>query len=387
MSDDPIIHDEPPHPSLLQRKIIHFDMDAYYASIEVRDDPSLAGKPLIVGGSPTSRGVVCTASYEARKFGVRSAMACATAYRLCPEAIFIRPNFDKYTEDSRAIREIFGRYTHLIEPLSLDEAYLDVTHSPMGLRATQIAKKIQDDIIRELNLSGSAGVAPNKLVAKIASDINKPKGITVVMPEQVLKFMGTLPLRKIHGIGPATEKRLEKKGFRNCRDLWPHSIEGLEKELGNLGPWLYLRTRGIDERPVRTHRERKSLGKEDTFATDLIDLEALDKELVILVEKVQRGMKRKDIQGKTITLKVKYSDFTLNTRSHTLPSAVNEAKDLLEVTRELMKLTEAGRKKIRLLGVSVGNLSKVTSHFALGVVDESIADDDDENDEDDLDED
>ncbi len=367
-----------PHPSLLARKIIHFDMDAYYASIEVRDDPSLRGKPLIVGGSPDSRGVVCTASYEARKFGVRSAMACATAYRLCPEAVFIRPNFEKYTENSKAIREIFSRYTSLIEPLSLDEAYLDVTHNELGLRATQIAKRIQDDIISELNLTGSAGVAPNKLVAKIASDVNKPKGITVVMPEQVLPFMGTLALRKIHGIGPATEKRLEQKGFRNCRDLWPFSERQLEAELGNLGSWLYLRTRGIDERPVRVSRERKSLGKEDTFSVDILDLELLDKELVTLVEKVSQAMKRKEILGKTVTLKVKYSDFTLATRSHTLPNPISEVRDILEVARDLMKLTEAGRSKIRLLGVSLGNLSRAEAPFRLGLVPDVVEDDDED---------
>lgn len=377
MSQDLPNSDAPPHPSLLQRKIIHFDMDAYYASIEVRDNPELRGKPLVVGGSPDSRGVVCTASYEARKFGVRSAMACATAYRLCPEAIFIRPNFEKYTESSKVIREIFSRYTSLIEPLSLDEAYLDVTDNALGLRATQIAKRIQDDIIRELDLTGSAGVAPNKLVAKIASDVNKPKGITVVMPEQVLKFMGSLSLRKIHGIGPATEKRLEKRGLHSCRDIWPWTIEALEKELGNLGPWLYNRSRGIDERPVRTSRERKSLGKEDTFSVDILDLGALDTELVKLVEKVARAMQRKEILGKTVTLKVKYADFTINTRSQTLSNPLNEAKTILDVCRELMKLTEAGQRKIRLLGVSLNNLSKATSPFALGAVEEIVEGDDD----------
>ncbi len=368
----------PPHPSLLVRKIIHFDMDAYYASIEVRDNPSLRGKPLVVGGSPDSRGVVCTASYEARKFGIRSAMACSTAYRLCPEAVFVRPNFEKYTENSKAIREIFSRYTSIIEPLSLDEAYLDVSDNNLGLRATQIAKRIQDDIIRELDLTGSAGVAPNKLVAKIASDVNKPKGITVVMPEQVLPFMGTLALRKIHGIGPATEKRLEQKGYRYCRDLWSLSERQLEFELGNLGTWLYLRSRGIDERPVRVSRERKSLGKEDTFSTDILDLELLDKELSSLVEKVSQAMKRKEILGKTVTLKVKYSDFTLATRSQTLANPVCEVRDILEVARELMKLTEAGRTKIRLLGVSLGNLSRVDTAFALGLVQDGVEDDDDD---------
>ena len=365
------------HPSLLTRKIIHFDMDAFYASVEVRDNPDLAGKPLVVGGSPNSRGVVCTASYEARKFGVRSAMACSQAYRLCPEAIFVKPDFERYAAESRKIREIFGRYTSIIEPLSLDEAYLDVTDNPFGLRATQIAKRIQDDILNELNLSGSAGVAPNKLVAKIASDINKPKGVTVVMPEQVLKFMGALPLRKIHGIGPATEKRLQKSGFHYCRDLWSWSAAALERELGNIGPWLYNRTRGIDDRPVRMHRERKSLGKEDTFSVDILDLAQLDKELVTLCLSVEAALKKRGIQGKTIVLKVKYSDFTLLTRSQTIDTATDSIVDILEVTRGLMKVTAAGRKKIRLLGVSLSNLSSTGDSFQLGREETSPLDDDD----------
>ncbi|MBC7658999.1 MAG: DNA polymerase IV [Chitinophagaceae bacterium] len=357
-----------PHPSLLERKIIHFDMDAFYASVEVRDNPSLAGKPLVVGGSPQSRGVVCTASYEARKFGVRSAMACATAYRLCPDAIFVPPNFDRYAAISKEIREIFGRYTAIIEPLSLDEAYLDVTLTTRerGLYATQIAKRIQDDIISELGLSGSAGVAPNKLVAKIASDINKPKGITVVPPEHVLKFMGSLPLRKIHGIGPATEKRLQKRNFHYCRDLWSWSESALEEELGNMGPWLYKRVRGIDERAVAVHRERKSIGKEDTFAVDILELAALDRELVTLCEKLEVSLRKRSLLGKTIVLKVKYSDFTLLTRSQTIGSGTDSASEILEVARGLMRVTEAGRKKVRLLGVSLSNLSSITESFTLG---------------------
>ncbi len=353
------------HPSLLNRKIIHFDMDAFYASVEVRDKPELAGKPLVVGGSPNSRGVVCTASYEARKFGVRSAMACSQAYRLCPEAIFIRPDFERYTAVSKQIRAIFRRYTDCIEPLSLDEAYLDVTGSSLGLYATQIAKKIQDDILHELNLSGSAGVAPNKLVAKIASDINKPKGITVVMPAQVLKFMGSLPLRKIHGIGPATEKRLQKLNFHYCRDLWSWTSEALEEELGNMGPWLYDRVRGIDERAVTVHRERKSLGKEETFASDTLDLSLLDRELASICEDLEQSLGKRSLQGKTIVLKVKYSDFVLLTRSQTIGAPTASARAILEVARGLMRLTEAGRKKIRLLGVSLSGLSPSTEIVSL----------------------
>src|SRR3989338_5154126 len=200
------------HPSLLKRKIIHFDMDAFYAAVEIRDDPRLQGKPIVIGGSPNSRSVVCTASYPARRYGIRSAMSCARAAFLCPEAIFIKPNFEKYKAASVQIREIFSRYTDLIEPLSLDEAYLDVTNNKLGLYAVQIAKRIKSDIVKELNLTGSAGVAPNKLVAKIASDLNKPDGLTIVLPHQVTEFMRNLPLRKINGIGPATEKRLHGAG-------------------------------------------------------------------------------------------------------------------------------------------------------------------------------
>ena len=344
-------------PSLMLRKIIHFDMDAFYAAVEVKDDPSLKGKPLVIGGSPQSRGVVCTASYEARRFGVRSAMACSKAYRLCPQAIFLPPRFDRYKEVSLSIREIFARYAQAIEPLSLDEAYLDVSHSQ--LFATQIARRIQQEIMDEMGLSGSAGVAPNKLIAKIASDVHKPFGITVVVPEKVLAFMEQLPLRRIHGIGPASEKRLTELGLRECRDVWPWSLENLIAELGaNMGEWLYHRSRGLDDRPVEAHRERKSLGREETFAKDLLHMEELEPELEQICQDLSQQLQRRGLSGKTSVLKVKYADFTSVTRSHTLPQAVFDFDILLKLAKELLLLTEAGRSKIRLLGVSVSNFKQ-----------------------------
>lgn len=354
---DKFILEQSVHPSLLQRKIIHFDMDAFYASIEIRDNPNLKGKPVIVGGSPNSRGVVCTASYEARKFGVRSAMACSVAYRLCPQAIFVPTNFEKYRAAAIQIRDIFSNYTDIIEPLSLDEAYLDVTSNNLGLYAIKIAKLIQEEILAKTGLTGSAGIAPNKLLAKITSDINKPHGLTVLLPERVLDFMQTLPLRKIHGIGPATNLRLAEKGFVFCRDIWPFTIDELTEKLGpNMGPWLYKRSRGIDERPVEISRERKSLGKEDTFSKDIDALNILTEKLEIISQEVAASLAKRSIRGKTITLKVKYSDFETITRSQSLPMHTNDAFVIREITKKLLlEKTEAGRRKIRLLGVSVAN--------------------------------
>ncbi len=353
------------HPWLLQRKIIHFDMDAFYASVEVRANPSLKGKPLVVGGSPQSRGVVCTASYEARKFGIKSAMACSQAARLCPEAIFIPPDFAKYKLASQEIHEIFSRYTHIIEPLSLDEAYLDVTDNAAGLYATAIARRIQEAIQHELHLSGSAGIAPNKLVAKIASDFHKPMGVTVVMPEQVTRFMERLPLRRIHGIGPASEKRLKELGLENCADVWQKSRFWLQENLGSMGDWLYERSRGLDDRPVETRRQRKSLGKEETFAVDILERSQLEYEIDLLCEEVALALQKKDLRGKTITLKVKYADFTRCTRSQTLPFYTQDAQAIRNCAGQLLDATEAGQRKIRLLGISVANFGCVNEELVL----------------------
>lgn len=345
-----------PHPSLPKRKIIHFDMDAFYAAIEIRDDPSLRGKPVVVGGPPNSRAVVTTASYEARKFGIHSAMPCSQAARLCPEAIFVRPHFEKYAAVSGQIREIFRKYTPLVEPMSLDEAYLDVTDNPQGLYAAQIARRIQDEIYETLHLTGSAGVAPNKLVAKIASDMHKPKGLTVVPPEQVLSFMGPLPLRKIHGIGPVTEKKLAAVKLHKCSDVWPYRLEELRQKVGNMAEWLYEGVRGIDERPVEATRERKSLGREETFGIDLSDMEKLKAELAIIAKDVAEDLRDCGAKGRTVTLKVRYGDFRRITRSLSLPEPTDDESTIREVCTNLLAKTEVGKKKIRLLGISLSNL-------------------------------
>jgi DNA polymerase-4 len=351
-----------PHPGLLKRKIIHFDMDCFYAAVEVRDNPILAGKPVIVGGSPESRGVVCTASYEARRFGVHSAMPCAHAKRLCPEAIFIKPNFKRYQAASAQIREIFQRFTTQIEPLSLDEAYLDVTDNKQGLYAVKIARLIQNAIIAEVGLTGSAGIAPNKLIAKIASDYRKPKGLTVVTPENVTTFMQHMPLRKISGIGPASEKRLSALGFTHCQDIWPHRLGDLQTQLGKrMGLWLYWRARGIDERAVQVSRIRKSLGKEDTFVKDTNDPYVLEKTMAELAQQISSRLKQQNLQGQTVTLKIKYHNFQQITRSHTLPNPVQQAQDILSASFPLLQKTEAARRKVRLVGITISKLSQTSS--------------------------
>ncbi len=345
------------HPSLLKRKIIHFDMDAFYANIEIRDRPDLKGRPVIVGGSPKSRGVVCTASYEARKFGVKSAMACSHAHRLCPDAIFIRPDFEKYSKISQEIRTIFSRYTDKIEPLSLDEAYLDVTENARGLYAVKVAQLIQHEVFETLQLTGSAGVAPNKMVAKIASDIKKPFGITVIQPQQVKGFMEHLPLRRIHGIGPASEKRLAASGLHSCKDVWAYSLTELSHLVGNQAEWLFNRARGIDDRDLSISRIRKSIGRETTFATDSSDLDVLTDVLVNLSESLERSCARGSYAGKTITLKVKFEDFTQLTRSQTHTQYLFKKDEIFNFAHALLIQNWVG-KKIRLLGISLSSLQK-----------------------------
>lgn len=349
------------HPSLLERKIIHFDMDAFYAAVEIRDNPSLRGKPVIIGGPPNSRAVVCTASYEARKYGIRSAMPCARVVRLCPKAIFIRPNFAKYSAVSMQIRGIFLKYTSLIEPISLDEAYLDVTENEGGLYAVKIARLIQMEIYQSMQLTGSAGVAPNKLLAKIASDLHKPYGLTVVLPENAEAFMGNLTLRKIQGIGPVTEARLREIGLNICRDVWPYSLEELRLKLGNMAEWLYLGSRGIDVSPLRTDWLRKSIGREETFSHDIDDLGILARELALIVTRVAEDLKEENFKGRTVTLKVRYDDFKRITRSHTLPLATDDKEVIGHVAAQLILATDAGRRKIRLLGVALSNLQSCQS--------------------------
>ncbi len=324
----------------------------------MRDDPTLQGKPVIIGGPPNSRAVVCTASYAARRYGVHSAMPCAKAVRLCPQAIFIMPNFAKYYAVSQQIQEIFRKYTPLIEPLSLDEAYLDVTKNSLDLYAVKIALLIQEEIFQKLKLTGSAGVAPNKLLAKIASDMRKPNGITVVLPEGALNFMEKLPLRKIHGIGPVTEKRLAHAGLKSCRDVYPYSLADLEAKIGKMAEWLYSRARGIDEREVEVNWVRKSLGREETFAKDLLAIEELKAELAVIVDSVATRLQNKNLKGKTITLKIRYDDFSRITRSHSLLEPTANSHLILKVVEDLLRETDAGKRKIRLLGVTLSNLAE-----------------------------
>ncbi len=339
---------------VVQRKIIHVDMDAFYASVEQRDNPSLRGKPVVVGGPPNSRSVVCAASYEARKFGVRSAIPCSQAERLCPHAIFVPPRFPAYREVSQQIMEIFRRYTEAVEPLSLDEAYLDVTENFFKIpSATWIATEIREKIRRTTGLTASAGVAPNKFLAKIASDMNKPDGLTVITPSDVETLLQHLPMRKVPGVGKVTEEKLRKVGILTTNDLRNYSEERLNELFGAMGSYYFRIARGIDDREVHPTRERKSVGAEETFPKDILDVQALRNELVELGKKVWR--RRGEHQGRTVTVKVTYSKFEKATRARTLPRAVESEEELIHLAFELLGHTEAGTRPIRLVGVTLSH--------------------------------
>lgn len=327
-------------------------MDAFYASVELRDRPDLRGKPIAVGGSPDGRGVVATASYEARKFGIRSAMASATAIRLCPGLIFIRPDFSKYKAASKKVREIFERFSNLIQPLSLDEAYLDVTGSELfGGSATRIAEEIRRLIREETGLTASAGVAPNKFLAKIASDINKPNGLKVIRPNEIDAFMKTLPIEKIWGVGKVTAKKMKSLGINTCGDLQTYSIAQLTSMFGSWGTTLYDYSRGIDTRPVHEDRERKSLSVEETYRDDLESLEECLEKLPELYEDWNERMVRSGaaprIRG--IQVKFKFNDFQSMTREH-----VFNGYPTLKDFRVLLEEAYGVRSDpIRLLGIGV----------------------------------
>lgn len=332
-------------------------MDAFYASVEMLDDPSLQGKPLIVGGSPQSRGVVCTASYEARTFGVRSAMSCAKAARLCPQGIFVKPRFERYYEISRQIRAIMLRYSQTLEPLSLDEAYLDVTDNALGLYATEIARRIRADIRSELHLSASAGVAPNKMLAKIASDLKKPDGLSVILPEQVATFVKTLPLKRIHGVGQVSAKHLEDQGFRVCGDVTTLSRDEVLNRLGETyGAWIFMRSQGLDDRRVETSRERKSYGHETTFAKDLHGIDDMHATLKALAADLADTLKDEGAKGRSVTLKARYPDFKTVTRALTLHEATDDEALLAGTAFGLLGKTDARSRGVRLLGISVTKL-------------------------------
>jgi DNA polymerase-4 len=334
-------------------------MDAFYASIEQRDNPRLRGKPVIVGGTPDKRGVVAACSYEARKFGIHSAMSSSRAYNLCPEAVFIRPRFDLYRSVSLQIREIFNEYTDLVEPLSLDEAFLDVTVNKKGLAsATLIAKEIKGKIFKKTALTASAGVSFNKFLSKVASDMNKPDGLTVITPEEADAFIDRLPIRKFFGIGKVTEKKMFEMNIKRGADLKKIDRAQLIKLFGKVGAHYYSIVHGEDRRPVNPHRDRKSLGKETTLNEDIDSREQMVTILGELALEIENLVKRNRLYGKTVTLKVKYSDFQSITRSRTLEKPVVLSRDIMKHIKELLERTDAGRRKVRLLGITISNFLK-----------------------------
>lgn len=343
----------------LQRKIVHVDMDAFYASVEQRDAPELRGRPVVVGGSPDSRGVVCAASYEARKFGVRSAMPTSRAARLCPDAVFLRPDFSRYRSVSSQIREIFLRHTDLVEPLSLDEAYLDVTLEKTGLRtATETAAAIRKEIRDELSLTASAGVAPNKFLAKIASDWKKPDGLFVIKPHQVQDFLVPLPVARIPGVGPATQRRMSELGIETVGQLRERPLEQLCSSFGRFGQRLWELSRGIDEHPVVPDRPRKSISNETTFERDLT-IQELAMELPQLAEHLWRDTSRRNLQARTVTLKLKSSAFRTTTRRETVPVPIDSFEKLLEISRMLLeRFSSPTSTRWRLAGIGLSTFDE-----------------------------
>ena len=340
------------------RRILHCDMDCFYAAVHVRDDPSLRGKPVVIGGSPNGRGVVAAANYEVRRYGVHSAMPAAQALRRCPHAIFLKPEFPRYREESRAIFDIFRGFTAVVQPASLDEAYLDVTDrlEPWG-SATAVAREIRRRVQAERRLTVSVGVGPNRLIAKIASDCDKPDGLTVVKPKRIQTFLDPLPVRRLHGVGPATEKALQELGVATVADLRGIELEVLSRRFGRHGQGLYNYARGIDRRPVRTHRERKSLGHERTYARDIASIGEMDAQLEHLSQLVAAGLEKREIAARTITVKVRYPDFTTLTRARSLGRPTASAAHIARVARELLRLTDAETRNVRLLGVTGSGLS------------------------------
>lgn len=337
------------------RKIIHVDMDAFYASVEQHDNPELRGKPVAVGGG-AERGVVAAASYEARRFGVRSAMSGVQARKYCPDLIFVRPRFERYKEVSRLIRKIFYDYTDLVEPLSLDEAYLDVSQNKKNHpSATLIAQEIRGRILEETGLTASAGISNSKFVAKIASDINKPNGQKTIPPEEVLQFLEELPVQKFFGIGKVTASKMFALGIFTGRDLKEKSMEFLKEHFKSSGENYYKLVRGIHQSEVRPNRIQKSVAAEHTFSTNLTSEVYMMERLEAIAGELEGRLKRSKIAGKTITLKIKYSDFTLQTRSRTLPDYVKDKTVLLDTVRDLL-YQERIAESVRLLGISVSNL-------------------------------
>jgi DNA polymerase-4 len=344
-----------------QRKIIHIDMDAFYASVEQRDNPELRGKPVAVGGS-RERGVVAAASYEARKFGVRSAMPSITAKRQCPDLIFVKPRFDAYKAVSLQIRQIFAEYTHLIEPLSLDEAYLDVTDNLKGIAtATEIAMEIRAKIRAETSLTASAGVSYNKFLAKLASDHRKPDGLFVITPAMGPAFVEALPVGKFHGVGPATTAKMNKLGIETGLDLRAQSMAFLQQHFGKAGAYYYWIARGIDDRPVQANRVRKSVGAENTFSEDLFTFESARDALLPIIDNVWGYCESTGTRGRTVTLKIKYADFHQITRSQSVRGVIEGRAVLEEISLDLLRGQFPVTKGIRLLGISISTLAPADS--------------------------
>lgn len=343
-------------PELLQRKIIHIDMDAFFASVEQRDFPELRGKPVAVGGS-SERGVVAAASYEARKFGVRSAMPSVIAKRRCPDLIFVRHRFEVYREVSRQIRAIFRSHSDLVEPLSLDEAYIDVSEDKMGIgNATRIAEMIRAEIKRQTGLTASAGVSYNKFLAKIASDQNKPDGICVIKPHQGAAFVAQLPVRRFFGVGPKTAERMARLNIHTGADLRAHDEAFLRQHFGKSAGYLFRASRGVDHREVRPDRIRKSIGGERTYGDDIASDSALQDAFENIIEIVWNSIAKNDARGRTVTLKAKYSDFRQVTRSRSLDHYIADKAEFSTISRSLLDQITPVENGVRLLGLTLSNL-------------------------------
>lgn len=339
------------------RKIIHIDMDAFYASVEIRDRPYLADKPIVVGGLPSTRSVVCTCNYIAREYGIRSAMPCSQAYKLCPQAIFVPVQMSKYKVESDKIHQIFHTKTDLIEPLSLDEAYLDVTNSCNTIEdAVKVAEDIRKKIFKETKLTASAGVSYNKFIAKIASDINKPDGLFKIDENEAIPFLKSLPIGKFYGVGKKSEEKFKSIGILKGSDLFEYTEQELISRFGKMGSYYYNVVRGIDNRKVVTERVAKSIGREETFRDDIIDKVKILDEIRKLAIRVEKDLERNNRSGKTITLKVKYSNFKQITRSVTIDRYIYNSDDIYKNIETLFHKTDIGIKPIRLVGVSISSL-------------------------------
>lgn len=346
------------------RKIIHIDMDAFFVAIEQRDNPKYRNKPIIVGGAPGSRGVVATCSYEARKYGIHSAMPSSRAFSLCPHAIFVKPRIAIYKEVSAVIRRIFYQYTDLVEPVSLDEAYLDVSQSDLCQgSATRIALAIKQQILSEKGLVASAGISYNKFFAKIASDMDKPDGLYLITPQQGVDFVAGLPIGKFHGVGKATERKMHDLGIKNGADLKQFSLPTLRQHFGKSAIFFFNIAQGIDERAIRVDRESKSIGTETTYSADLLQSNEIYQQLTELLDKALTKVYAKKLYARTLTIKVKYQDFQQITRSLTFNKPIKSQMATTPVFKQLLRKDGIGQSKIRLLGITLSTLEKQANYY------------------------